>query len=180
MNDCNSSHFDSDSKRDSHSCPIDKSLFIVIFGLYLHIFESTLSRKIGRKWKSASHLLARCASANILQLFTFYELMSSFIHHFCCYRKSEGRTREWFENLIANGIRNIRATSSAEAGLRRMAVKKKENFNPYQLSREWLTRVAFTWFPNKIQIPISEIESNLREWFNQNTETNRIGKCVYI
>lgn len=95
-----------------------------------------------------------------------------------------GREQEeweyWFENLITSGIKNIRATSTTEAGRRRIAVKK-ENSNPYQLSREWLTRVAFTWFPNKIQIPISEIESNLREWFNQNIETNRIAKmCVHL
>lgn len=77
----------------------------------------------------------------------------------------------WFENLITSAIEIMRASRNRTMWRKR----RRKNSNPYQLSREWLTRVSlFKWFRNKIQISISEIESNLREWFNQNTG-KRIG-----
>lgn len=46
--------------------------------------------------------------------------------------------------------------------------------NPYQLTRMIDSSLAFTCFWNKIQIPILEIESNLREWFNLNTKEENV------
>lgn len=67
------------------SRPIDKSLYIVIFGLHLHISDQ-LPGKFGEKGKRKANV-SRCAPTEQhrkTRIVYFYELMRSFIHHSHC------------------------------------------------------------------------------------------------
>lgn len=107
------------------SRPIDKSLFIVIFGLHLHISDQ-LPGKFGEKGKRVSRDAHRRNNTEKLGLFTFMNKWeASSITPIVCSLGGEGN---WFENLITSAVR----ASPAE---RKTRMNRHAKFNPYQLTR---------------------------------------------
>lgn len=128
----------SSRKRNPSSRPIDKSLFIVIFGsvfAYFRIEIVGLRRKGNssmEKWEifpmSRDKFFSPYSSVLFPIVYFFYELMSDFMSSITFLLRRAGMVGgNWFENLITTADQN---KADAEG-----ATRVSDDSNPFQLTR---------------------------------------------